>query len=302
MPIGERIRQILAEQKLTDKDVAGWLGITPQRLSQKFKDDIWDSISEIETISTKTWISTEWLISGTGPKKHDDYFELIQYCDVHGYEYLRDLMFGKEEELVLAEPGKEYLTGKDIRPITVTVSPAGQELVTYVPVKAQAGYMKGYGDPHFIERLPAFTLPGVVKDATYRMFEVDGDSMLQLGNKGLRSGEIVIAKYVEDIFDMKDNRVFVVISTEGIAIKRVINRLRDKQDPCLVMTSDNKNGQHPTYVLKPKQIKEVWEAKRFISADFSFDTNLYEILGDLQAEQAILKQKVDELSSKKLKP
>jgi len=38
------------------------------------------------------------------------------------------------------------------------------------------------------------------------------------------------------------------------------------------MLSDNKNGQHPTYRLKPKQIKEIWEATRLISADFSFDT------------------------------
>jgi len=29
------------------------------------------------------------------------------------------------------------------------------------------------------------------------VFEVDGDSMLQLGSKGLRSVEIVIAKYVD---------------------------------------------------------------------------------------------------------
>jgi len=81
--------------------------------------------------------------------------------------------------------------------------------------------------------------------------------------------------------------------------KRVLNRLKDKEDPALVMLSDNKNGQHPTYRLKPKQIKEIWEATRLISADFSFDTNLYEILGDLQAEQARMKEQLEDLKKGK---
>lgn len=275
MTIQERIKLALSRSGKSQTDLAKRLdkhtGTVSEMLSKE--SDI-DSIAYVRATAELTGFSFEWLRTGEGPEQGS-------------------------ELTIVQESSNKYLEGKDVRPVTVTVNPSGEELVSYVPVKAQAGYMKGYGDPHYIERLPAFTLPGVVKNGTFRMFEVDGDSMLQLGNKGLRSGEIVIARYVEDIFDMKDNRVYVVISTEGTAIKRVLNRLRDKENPCLVMTSDNKNGQHPSYILKPKQIKEVWEAKRYISSDFSFDTNLYEILGDIQVEQARLKEKVDELSRKK---
>lgn len=280
LSINERIKLIMDRQGLGDKALAGAMGLTRGRVSQIFKAGVWDNMKQLKVVADFLGYPVAYLISG----KEED---------------LIDTEVEFTPTVVSDSAVAAYLDGKNIRPITVTVSPSGQELVTYVPVKAQAGYMKGYGDPHFIEHLPAFTLPGVVKDATFRMFEVDGDSMLQLGNKGLRNGEIVIARYVEDIFDMKDNRVYVVISTEGTAIKRVINRLRDKDTPCLVMASDNKNGQHPNYILKPKQIKEVWEAKRYISGDFSFDTNLYEIIGDLQAEQAKLKLKVDELGKTK---
>jgi phage repressor protein C with HTH and peptisase S24 domain len=276
--IKERIKLALDRSGKSLTDLARHMGLQQPSVSGVLnREGELDSLKYLEAASELTGYSFDWLHTGEGAEKKE---------------------FG--ETAVVQEVGIQYLNGKSIRPVTVTVDPAGQEMVTYVPVKAQAGYPRGYGDPHFIETLPAFNLPGVIKDGTYRMFEVAGDSMLQLGSKGLHNGDIVIAKYVEDIFEMKDNRVYVVVGSEGIAIKRVINRLKakDKNEACLVMMSDNKNGQHDTYTLRPGQISEVWEARRMISADFSFDTNLYEILGDLQAQTAMLKDEVNKLKKK----
>lgn len=277
LSINERIRLILDRKGISDKTLAEAMGVSRSRLSQIFKAGVWDNLTQLRAVAKFLGYSVDYLITGK-----------------------ESFLSGEEPTTPEAneeDPGT-YLTGKTVRPITVTLSPAGEELVSYVPVKAQAGYMRGYGDPQYVETLPAFSLPALVKNGTYRMFQVDGPSMQQLGGKGLKDGDIVIAQYVEDIFDLRDNRVYVVVSTEGIAIKRVINRLRDKESPCLVMMSDNKNGEHPNYLLKPKQIREVWEAKKFISSDFSFDTDMYQILAELQVEQARLKEEMKNLSKK----
>lgn len=263
----------MARKKVKAKDLAPAIGVTESRLSQIFKDGNWDNLKQLRAVADYLGQTVEFLL--------------------HGKEEAES----ETPPSVSEEDAATYLGGKTIRPITVTVDSAGHELVSYVPVKAQAGYMRGYADPHFIEKLPAFSLPGLIKDGgTYRMFEVSGESMLQLGGKGLVSGDTVIGRYLEDIFALHDNRVYVVVSTEGVSIKRVFNRLKDKESPSLLMTSDNKNGNYPNYLLKPNQILEVWEVKRRITSDLSFDTDLYKILGELQFEQARLKQKVDKFN------
>lgn len=55
MSISERIRLIISrDEKLTAEVISGWLGITPTRVRQKLKEGIWDSLSEITTISDMT--------------------------------------------------------------------------------------------------------------------------------------------------------------------------------------------------------------------------------------------------------
>lgn len=265
MSISERIRLVLDRKKIPDQDLAQMLDLTPQRISQKFKENKW-TIIEVQDIAETTGYRFEWLATGNGAET--------------------------EEVVDVAEPPTEYLTGKTVRPITVTVDRHGVELISYVPVKAQAGYMRGFGDARYLEKLPAFSLPNFNDKGTHRMFQVDGDSMLQLGGGGLHDGDIVIAQYVEDIFSLRDNRVYVVVSTEGLVVKRVINRLTTS-DKVLVLKSDNKSGAYPDKLLHPHEILEVWELKAFISRQLGFSTDLWEIINDLQVKQAILAERLD---------
>lgn len=46
---------------------------------------------------------------------------------------------------------------------------------------------------------------------------------------------------------MRDRRVYVLITTDGVIIKRVLNRLKDKTNPILVCQSDNKKWILPGY-------------------------------------------------------
>lgn len=286
MGINERIRLILDRDRISNKQVAEWLGMTNSRMSQKFKDGIWDSVDELKKIAINTGYRLDWIITGNGLEKDTFYEELAHSMPVK--EILAKGAF---------ESDLEYLKGDKVRTIAVTVDKSGKELMSFVPVRAQAGYMKGYGDPHFIETLPAFSLP-TFSEGSYRMFQVDGSSMLQMGGGGLHDGDIVIAQYLEDFFTIRDNRVYVVVCDEGVVVKRCLNRLKS-DDQVLILKSDNKSGDYPDMVLHASEIREVWELKAFLSRQLSFATDLWEVISELQAQQALLTQKLNKLDNEK---
>ena len=72
----------------------------------------------------------------------------------------------------------QFKRGKEV--LAITVDSEGKENVELVPQKAAAGYLNGYADADFIQELPKFSLPILPTNATYRAFEISGDSMLPI--------------------------------------------------------------------------------------------------------------------------
>jgi transcriptional regulator with XRE-family HTH domain len=136
-------------------------------------------------------------------------------------------------------------------------SPEGN--IQLVPVKAAAGYLKGFGDQEAVKELPTFTLPMLGK-GKYRAFEISGDSMLPLA-----SGTVVVGEQVEKLAEMKSGKTFVLITKrDGIVYKRVFTYL--KENGKFFLVSDNP-GFKP-YAIDPEEILEVWAAKAYISIQF----------------------------------
>ena len=180
-------------------------------------------------------------------------------------------------------------TKEKLKILAITVDKHDNENIELVPQKAAAGYMNGYADTEFIQELPKFQLPNLPKSATYRAFEISGDSMLPL-----QSGTIVIGSYVEKITAIKNGKTYVLVtSKEGVVYKRVFNYLEEKNK--LALVSDN--IAYSPYNIEPSEVLEIWEAKAFISVSFP-DPNhandisldkLSVILKDLQEEVVRLK-------------
>lgn len=149
-------------------------------------------------------------------------------------------------------------TGLKILPITVDND--DNENIELIPQKASAGYLNGYADPDYIESLPKFRLPMLPDNATYRAFEISGDSMLPL-----MPGTVIIGQYVEDIADIKNGKTYVLVSKdEGVVYKRLFNYIKDNGK--LFLVSDNKS--YPAYDIKAENVLEIWESKAFISVHF----------------------------------
>jgi len=156
--------------------------------------------------------------------------------------------------------GKGSSPRDKVRILSITVDKEDNENIELVPQKAAAGYMNGYSDPEYISELPKFNLPMLPKNATYRAFEISGDSMLPI-----TSGSIVIGRYLESITEIKNGKTYVLVTDrEGVVYKRVFNYIEEKGT--LYLVSDNKS--YSAYEVDPKEVMEIWEAKAYISIQF----------------------------------
>ena len=137
-------------------------------------------------------------------------------------------------------------------------------VIPLVPLKAAAGYTKGYGDQEAVKELPHISLPMFSK-GNYRAFEIVGDSM-----QPLASGTIVIGEQLENLAGIKNGKTYVLVTKrEGIIYKRVFNYI--KENGKLFLVSDNEL--YKPFSLEPEEVREVWTAKAYISLQFP-DSNL----------------------------
>ena len=131
-----------------------------------------------------------------------------------------------------------------------------------------------------------YNLPGM-RNGTFRMFQVEGLSIYPT----LQSGSYVVGQFVEDWRYISDNRIYVVVSTEGVIVKRVLNRI--EKYGSLYCKSDNRAFPHINVRLN--DVKEIWECKMHLSFEFLDPIPEYKKIADLEAYVQHLIERVEEL-------
>lgn len=193
-----------------------------------------------------------------------------------------------KSKMMVNEPASEY--GSRL-PKVVTVDSKGNDNIIFVPVRARAGYLSGYEDPEFIETLPTYRLPNL-SAGTYRMFEVFGQSMVST----FHESDIIIARWVENLLEIKDNRVYVVVTKrDGVVAKRVVNRV--STDGKLILNSDNQRhaGEYPPIVVDPEDILEIWYAVAYMSRQMREPGEVIKRLVDVESRLTLIDDKVGKL-------
>jgi phage repressor protein C with HTH and peptisase S24 domain len=201
-------------------------------------------------------VNAEWLLTGKG-----------------------NMLKTEKDFHITREPQLEYQT-----PQVVTVDNHQEDNIVLVPEKAQAGYLNGFNNPSFIQKLPSYRLPNV-NNGVFRMFQVAGFSMIPtLHNKSIVTGQFV-ENWQNDIVD---NRIYIVVTEEeGVVVKRCLNRI--KKYGTIFCKSDNRR-EYPSYPVQVTDIKEVWEVKLALLYNLPDPTDLYDRMNDLEAEIYNLKQ------------
>ena len=223
-------------------------------------------------------------IANTEPK-----FNVLEKI-VNNFEWLltgKGEMLKKEEEPIV-----KIVEGRDLVPKVVVVNEEDDEsFIPLVEYKAQAGYLTGYLDKDYIEKLPMYNVPGLY-GGTYRMFQVKGLSMYPT----LQDGSYVIGEFVETWEYMTDNRVYIIVTVnEGIIVKRVKNRINKYQS--LYCSSDNR--EYGNIRIPIEDVKEVWEAKMHLSFEFLDPVTNYQKIADLEVDIYNLKEQIKHLEGEK---
>ena len=149
-----------------------------------------------------------------------------------------------------------------------------------IRVTAQHSDTRCYADKEYIEGLPSFQMPGL-NNGTYRMFEVQGVSMAPT----LLDKDRVIAQWVSSVEEIRDNRVHVIVHKEGVAIKRVLNRVTERNKIYLKSDTLTYRTEYPIREIDPADILEIWYVRMKISADLSEPAEVYTRLSNLELNQ-----------------
>lgn len=184
-------------------------------------------------------------------------------------------------------------SGQTLRILPIVTTPDNTERITLVPATAEAGYADAYADPEYIESLPSFSLPlkELYQEATYRLFQIHGDSMLPVAPKSY-----IITSYVQDWHEIKDGRCYIVVTrSRGVVYKRVWNHLRDRES--LLLKSDN--TLYAPYEIEAGELLEVWKAVGYISFELPDQNSIPSGFGagiqGLASEVSQLKQEISHL-------
>ncbi|NNG11125.1 MAG: S24 family peptidase, partial [Arenibacter sp.] len=161
------------------------------------------------------------------------------------------------------------------------VNSSENENMVMVNAKAAAGYPQNIQDTSWYRQLPAFDMPlPEFRNATYRGFQIEGDSMLP----NLKPGEWVLAKAVEGLKDINPNKIYVVVLEDAVLVKKI----EKSPDPSIIsLISLNEN--YPPYSVKTEQLQELWQ----VSSKITFGV-------DATSEKGLLKQlqeSMDELKN-----
>ncbi|WP_281540320.1 XRE family transcriptional regulator [Maribacter aestuarii] len=181
---------------------------------------------------------------------------------------------------LFGESDQQYLetSNTSVIPKVVTVDSSDSDNMVLVNAKAAAGYPQNISDTSWYRQLPAFDLPiPEFRNATYRGFQIEGDSMLP----NLHPGEWVLARAIEHIDHVSANKMYVVVLQDSIMVKKIEKRPNSNN-----ITLVSLNETYPPYDIKPFQVQEIWEvsSKITFNVDATTDSGLLRQLQESMQE------------------
>lgn len=254
MNIAQNLKHIRKTEGLTQSDLARKIGVNRSLIGAYEEGRAEPKLKTLMTIAQQFGCSIDDLISG-------------------------DLSKGKKKFMVDA-------AGSSLRILPIAIDRSeDRELVSLVPVKAAAGYMTGYGDVDYIESLPRFMMPfpELPQDRSYRVFQIQGESMLPVP-----SGSYILCEYVQNWTTIRSDECYVLLTKDdGVVYKRVINHLEEKKE--LLLKSDNR--EFDPYTVEADKILEVWKAVGYTS--FQLPDGNYQPVGMQELTQLVMEMKRD---------
>lgn len=181
-------------------------------------------------------------------------------------------------------------SGGDVSPKIITLTPDEKETIALVNQKAAAGYPHNIQDIEWYETLPTFniTLPQY-RNATYRGFQVEGDSMLP----NIKPHEWVIGKAVPHISEAPNEKIYVIVMHDSVLVKQ-LQKISSTPEQVRLISF---NPEYPPLLVDVKNIQELW----MINSKLSFDLDAPQesnLLREIHQSVEELKREIGEMKKK----
>ncbi len=136
----------------------------------------------------------------------------------------------------------------------------------YIPLvhaEAKAGYLTNHNEENYPDTLALYKIPGF-EDGDFRIFLVDGDSMLP----SLHPHDKLVCQRFPEGQKIVDGSLYVMVTTKNILVKRLYT---SQENPDFyVLRSDNHH--YPEDKIDNDEVKEIWEVKTKLTSSFVDDT------------------------------
>jgi SOS-response transcriptional repressor LexA len=186
-------------------------------------------------------------------------------------------VYGKSDQMYL------NLHKHQVNPSVISVNSSDEENILMVNQKAAAGYPHNIQDRQFYDNLPAFDMPlPEFRNATYRGFQVEGDSM----TPDFEEGDWVLARSVESIEDVKPANVYVIVLYDSLLLKK-IKPSQSSHQILLISINDD----YPPAVIDKPDIQEIWEVRSKLTFSIN-DSSKNSVLKKLERSMEELKDQL----------
>lgn len=181
------------------------------------------------------------------------------------------------------------ITGGNVSPKVISINQDDQDSILLVNQKAAAGYPHNIQDVSWYETLPAFNIPlPQYRNATYRGFQVEGDSMLP----NIRPNEWVLGKAVPSIAEASDSKIYIVVLHDSVLVKK-LQKVANAPDKVRLISL---NPEYLPLEIEVKNIQELWmvNSKLTFGLDEPSESSL---LRQLQQSMDELKGQINNLNT-----
>ena len=179
--------------------------------------------------------------------------------------------------------------GGNVGPKVISIDQDDNDTILLVNQKAAAGYPHNIQDVGWYEALPAFNIPlPQYRNATYRGFQVEGDSMLP----NIRPNEWVLGKAVPNISEASDSKIYIVVLHDSVLVKK-LQKIPNAPEKVRLISLN------PEYIpidVEVKNVQELWlvNSKLTFGLDEPSESTL---LRQLQQSMEELKGQINSLNT-----
>lgn len=178
------------------------------------------------------------------------------------------------------------IDGKDVSAKVVTINEDNTDAIVLVNQKAAAGYPHNIQDVDWYQTLPVFNLPlPQYRNATYRGFQVEGDSMLP----NIHPNDWVLGRSVTNVSEASDNKIYIIVLHDSVLVKK-LQKTTDSSKIRLISL----NQEYLPLEVNIAEIQELWQVNSKLTFGIEEPTDS-SLLKQLQQSMEDLKGQINEL-------